>query len=60
MGLTDWFWNDGKMISNNNYPAPDTGMCQQMSWPLTYDDGINLHAKRCDEEAYFMCQIKCT
>ena len=30
-----------------------------MSWPLTYEDGINLRGKRCQDEAYFLCQIEC-
>ena len=32
--------------------------CQQMSLPLTYDDGINLLAKRCNrDKAYFACDV---
>ena len=31
-----------------------------MSTPLTYDDGINLLPKRCDQhEAYFACTVPC-
>ena len=34
--------------------------CVLMSFPLTYDDGINLLPKRCDQdEAYFACNVPC-
>ena len=29
-----------------------------MSWPLTYDNGINLHAKSCEDMGYFLCQFE--
>ena len=57
---SDWFWdNDNTMITaDDNYPPSDTSVCEQMTWPLTYDDGINLHPKLCSDEAYYICQIK--
>ena len=44
----NWFWNNGTMVANTtNYPASNASVCEQMTWPLTYDDGINLRAKEC-------------
>ena len=46
------------MVNDSNYPTSDPSVCQQMSLPLTYDDGINLLPKRCkDDEAYFACEV---
>ena len=49
----------GRRWNNNHFPNTNSFVCQQMTWPLTYDDGINLRGKFCLDEAYFMCQIKC-
>ena len=57
---SNWFWDGETMIANDsNYPPPNTSVCEQMTWPLTYDDGINLHPKLCSDEAYYICQVKC-
>ena len=32
-------------------------VCEQMTWPLTYDDGINLRAKDCSAEAHYVCRV---
>ena len=46
------------MVNDSRYPLSPQSVCQQMSLPLTYDDGINLLPKRCDQdEAYFACDI---
>ena len=55
----DWFWNNETRVTDPTYPMSDTSACQQMSWPLTYNDGINLRRKRCEDEAYFICQHEC-
>ena len=48
------------MVNDSRYPPSDQSVCQQMSVPLTYDDGISLLTKRCDkDEAYFACDIPC-
>ena len=57
---SEWFWNNDTRITNSAYPTSNTSTCQQMPWPLTYDNGINLHRKFCHNEAYFVCQSKCT
>ena len=54
-----WYWRNGTVIVDQSYPISDQSVCQQMSWPLTYEDGINLRGKRCQDEAYFLCQIEC-
>ena len=59
MEQSDWFWNNKTMASDMNYPTANASVCQQMTWPLTYRDGINLREKTCDIEAYFMCQVAC-
>ena len=47
------------MVNDPRYPPSDQSACQQMSLPLTYDDGINLLPKRCDQdEAYFACDVE--
>jgi len=53
----DWFWENGTMINDTNFPTSDPSLCQQMLLPSTYDDGINLLPKRCDYESYFACEI---
>ena len=48
------------MVNDSNYPTSDSSVCEQMSSPLTYDDGINLLPKRCEnDEAYFACEVPC-
>jgi len=59
VGQSDWFWDNETMISDTTYPASNTSLCHQMTWPLTYDDRINLRGKLCEDEAYFMCQVEC-
>ena len=56
---SNWFRDGETMIaSDSNYTLSNTSICQQMTWPLTYDDGINLHPKLCSDEAFYICQIK--
>ena len=58
VGHENWIWENGTMVNNSRHPLSDQSVCQQMSVPLTYDDGINLLPKRCDQdEAYFACDI---
>ena len=38
----DWFWNNNTIATDMNYPTANASVCQQMTWPLTYRDGINL------------------
>ena len=59
VGQSDWFWNNKTIMNNSSYLTADNSVCQQIAWPLTYDDGINMRGKDCDSEGYFMCQIKC-
>ena len=48
------------MVNDLRYPPSNQTVCQQMSLPLTYDDGINLLPKHCDQdEAYYACDIPC-
>ena len=48
------------MVDDSNYPTSDSSVCQQMSLPLTYDDGINLLPKDCEnDEAHYVCEIPC-
>ena len=57
VGETNWFWENGTKVNDPRYPISNQSVCQQMSLPLTYDDGINLLPKRCDQdEAYFVCE----
>ena len=57
VGQADWFWKNGTMVDDSRYPPSDQSVCQQMSIPLTYNDGINLLPKRCDQDkAYFVCE----
>ena len=41
----------------SNFSPSKAYVCEQMTWPLTYDDGINLRAKDCSEEAYYVCRV---
>ena len=57
-GQLHWTWNNGTMVADaRNFPPPDTSVCQEMTWPLTYDDGINLRAEDCAEEAHYVCRV---
>ena len=57
-GQLHWTWNNGTMVADtSNFPPSDTSVCEQMTWPLTYDDGINLRAKDCSKDAYYVCQV---
>ena len=49
------------MVNNKDFPPADKAVCQQMTWPLTYTDGINLRPKPCeDKKSYFVCLLNCT
>ena len=54
-----WKNSDGSKIENKKYPPGDELICQQMTWPLTYNDGVNLRSMKCNQKAYFICQTKC-
>ena len=59
MGQYDWFWEDGTRITDPDYSTTNVSVCQQMSWPLTYDDGINLHAKDCETGvSNYICKVE--
>ena len=46
------------MVEANHSPTA-AGACRQMSVPLTYDDGVNLRRRNCEnDKAYFMCEAK--
>ena len=58
MGQSNWFWKNGTMITDPTYPQSKTSVCEQMTWPLTYDDGINLKGEFCGKgKAYYICQL---
>ena len=60
VGRSDWSWYNGLTISNPDFPPANSSICQDMTWPLSYDDGINLHPKPCESgRSYFVCQRKC-
>ena len=54
-----WYWNNNTEVNNTMFPESNSSLCQQMTWPLTYNDGINLRPKQCNKKAYFACQFKC-
>ena len=53
-----WIWNNGTMVDNKNFPCKKN-ICQQMTWPFTYSDGINLRPKKCKEKSHFICSLPC-
>ena len=59
MKQSDWLWNNGSIINTSDFPQSNSSVCQEMTWPLTYDDGINLHPKQCGTESHYICQYKC-
>ena len=59
LGEDVWKNNNGSTIVNENYPPGNQSVCQQMTWPLTYSDGVNLRPKQCVHKAFFLCQTKC-
>jgi len=59
VGQSDWFWSNGTIVIDPTFPTSNTSTCQQMTWPLTYDDGINLRPKECGSgTARYMCKVK--
>ena len=54
-----WFWNNGTMVKDSNFQTPKKETCQQMTWPLTYTNGINLRPKKCKEKSHFICLLPC-
>ena len=58
VGQSNWTSENGTNGLYLNYPASDSTICQQMAFPLTYDDGINLLPKRCDQKEYFGCEVQ--
>ena len=60
IGQSSWFWNNGTIINNPNFPSPSSSVCQVMTWPLTYTDGINLLPKNCQSgKSYYVAKLKC-
>ena len=60
VGQSKWMWNSEATIKNSDFPLADSSICQDMSWPLTYDDGINLRPQPCGNgRSYYVCQHKC-
>lgn len=59
VGQSNWFWNNRKMINNQMFSRSNPSICQQMTWPLTYDNGINLRPTECSDKAHFICQVYC-
>ena len=47
------------MVNNSNFQPSNKTVCQQMTWPFTYTDGINLRPKKCEEKSYFACLLQC-
>ena len=59
LGATTWVWNNGTTVVESTYGTTPLNVCQQMSVPLTYENGINMLPKNCDsDEAYFICETK--
>ena len=58
VGQSHWTWNNGTRVADtSSFPSSNTSACEQMTWPLTYDDGINLRAKKCSKEAHYACRV---
>ena len=58
VGELHWTWNNGtKVADTSNFSLSDTSVCEEMTWPLTYGDGINLRAKDCSKEAHYVCKV---
>ena len=48
------------MINNAIFSTSKESVCQEMTWPLTYDDGINLRPKNCESGiSHYVYEIKC-
>ena len=41
VGQFDWFWKNRTIITDDAFPEANASVCQQTTWPLTYDDGVN-------------------
>ena len=41
------------------FPTPNPSVCQEMTWPLTYTDGINQLAKDCQSgKSHYVAKLK--
>ena len=57
---TKWYWNNITEVNNTMFPESNSSVCQQMTWPLTYNDGINLRPKQCETGmSHYVCQVLC-
>ena len=58
MGESHWFWNNGTRINDLTFQEfSNTSACEDMTWPLTYDDGVNLRARKCGSgKSNFVCR----
>ena len=60
VGHSDWSWHNGSRINTSDFLQSNSSVCHEMTWPLTYDDGINLNPKQCETgRSYYICQYKC-
>ena len=51
-----WHWNNNKTVKEKAYLPLNQSACQVMTWPLTYEDGINMLSKPCDTGmAHYIC-----
>ena len=57
---SSWSWNNKTMINDSNFQPSKKSACQQMTWPLTFTDGINMRPKQCEPgKSYFVCSFEC-
>ena len=55
-----WVSSDQNVLLHPSIGFSMEGVCEQMSVPLSYDDGINLRPRKCSNvEAYVACAIRC-
>ena len=60
LNQSDCFWNDGSSYNVLPRLRSNSYVCQQMTWPLSYDDGINLRRKECGSGiSHYVCKAKC-
>ena len=47
------------MINNAIFPTSNKSVCQEMTWPLTYDNGIDLRPTKCESKmSLYVCKVK--
>ncbi|CAK8679940.1 unnamed protein product [Clavelina lepadiformis] len=59
VGESNWFWNDGSLVTDPSFPSSNSSVCQQMAYHYSDNKTWELSPHSCGlTKAYYICQIK--